>query len=78
VDTTDSGSQGRHSCCACCAPSSSRRGFLAGLGALGVASMVPIVAARGQTKPDLIDTHIHFYPPEYQKALAAMCQSGHW
>jgi len=46
---------------------SSRRGFLAGLGALGAASIVPIVAARGQTSPALIDTHLHFYPPEYQK-----------
>ncbi|HBK04376.1 MAG TPA: hypothetical protein DDZ81_00760, partial [Acetobacteraceae bacterium] len=56
-----------HSGCSCCGPSSSRRGFLAGLGAVGVASVVPTVAARGQTKPALIDTHLHFYPPEYQK-----------
>jgi 6-methylsalicylate decarboxylase len=27
----------------------------------------PTFAARGQTKPALIDTHLHFYPPEYQK-----------
>jgi len=67
VNTTDSRSQTHHACCNYCGPSSSRRGFLAGLGALGVASMVPMVEARGQTKPDLIDTHIHFYPPEYQK-----------
>jgi predicted TIM-barrel fold metal-dependent hydrolase len=51
--------------CACCGPS--RRGFLTGLGALGVASALPTVAARAQPKPELIDTHIHFYPPEYQK-----------
>ena len=52
--------------CACCG-SSSRRGFLAGIGALGVASALPTTAARAQAKPELIDTHIHFYPPEYQK-----------
>jgi hypothetical protein len=67
VNTSDSRSRGYYSCCACCGPSSSRRGFLAGLGALGAASVVPTVAARGQTKPALIDTHLHFYPPEYQK-----------
>ena len=67
MNTTDSKSQGHRSFCTCCGPSSSRRGFLAGLGALGVASVVPTVAARGQTKPALIDTHLHFYPPEYQK-----------
>src|SRR5665213_701416 len=64
VNTTDSRSHTHHAFCTCSGTSSSRRGFLAGLGALGVASMV---GARGQTKPDLIDTHIHFYPPEYQK-----------
>jgi 6-methylsalicylate decarboxylase len=53
--------------CACCAPRPSRRGFLAGAGALGLASALPTVAARAQAKPELIDTHIHFYPPEYQK-----------
>jgi 6-methylsalicylate decarboxylase len=67
VNTKDSKSQGYHSGCTCCGPSSSRRGFLAGLGALGAASVVPTVAARGQTMPALIDTHLHFYPPEYQK-----------
>src|SRR5258708_8627372 len=46
---------------------SSRRGFLAGFGALAAASIVPTFAAHGQTKPALIDTHLHFYPPEYQK-----------
>src|SRR5580698_483053 len=51
----------------CCGPTSSRRGFLAGLGALGAASVFPMAAARAQAKPALIDTHLHFYPPEYQK-----------
>jgi hypothetical protein len=32
-----------------------------------VASVLPTFAARGQRKPALIDTHLHFYPPEYQK-----------
>jgi predicted TIM-barrel fold metal-dependent hydrolase len=67
VNTRDSRSQGYHTCCTCCGPTSSRRGFLAGLGALGAASVVPTFAARGQTKQALIDTHLHFYPPEYQK-----------
>ena len=67
MNTKDSKSRGYHSGCTCCGPSSSRRGFLVGLGALGAASLVPTIAARGQTKPALIDTHLHFYPPEYQK-----------
>src|SRR5260370_25945475 len=67
VSTRDSRSRGYRSCCTCCGPSSSRRAFLAGLGALSAALVVPTVAARGQTKPALIDTHLHFYPPEYQK-----------
>jgi len=60
VNTRDSRSRGYHSCCTCCGPSSSRRGFLAGLGALGAGLGCPTVAARGQTKPALIDTHVHF------------------
>ena len=67
MNTKVSKSRGYHSGCTCCGPSSSRRGFLVGLGALGAASVVPTIAARGQTKPALIDTHLHFYPPEYQK-----------
>src|SRR5258708_6467835 len=67
VNTRDSRSRGYHSCCTCCGPSSSRRGFLAGLRALCAALVFPTVAARGQTNPPLIDTHLHFYPPEYQK-----------
>jgi 6-methylsalicylate decarboxylase len=67
VSTAGSGSREYHRCPNCCGPSSSRRGFLAGLSALGAASVLPPFAARGQTKPALIDTHLHFYPPEYQK-----------
>ena len=67
MNTSDQNSPGRHCCSSCCGPSWSRRGFLAGLGALGVASTITSVAALGQSKPTLIDTHLHFYPPEYQK-----------
>ena len=67
VNTIESRSPEDHRCCTCCGPLSSRRGFLAGLSALGAASVLPTFAVRGQTKPALIDTHLHFYPPEYQK-----------
>ena len=60
-------SRGHQPCPNCHGPSWSRRGFLAGVGALGLASAIPTVAVHGQTKPALIDTHLHFYPPEYQK-----------
>lgn len=63
----DRKSGGHQRCSTCCGPSWSRRGFLAGVGALGLASAIPAVAVRGQTRPALIDTHLHFYPPEYQK-----------
>ena len=67
MNTKDSRSRADGSCCSCCGPSSSRRGFLAGLGAFGAALAVPTITAHAQTKPALIDTHQHFYPPEYQK-----------
>jgi len=54
---------GGHRPCPICGPSWSRRGFIAGVGALGLASAIPTVAVHGQTKPALIDTHLHFYPP---------------
>jgi predicted TIM-barrel fold metal-dependent hydrolase len=51
--------------CVCCR-GASRRQFLAGLGALGTASLLPgVVPAQGA--PTLIDTHHPIYPPEYQK-----------
>lgn len=53
--------------CTCCPPAPSRRQFVAGLGALSAASMLPGGPALAQSKPSLIDTHLHFYPPEYQK-----------
>ena len=44
---------------------SSRRQFLAGLGAAGAAAMLPAPAVRAQPAKTLIDTHHHFYPPAY-------------
>ncbi len=67
MNTRGRKSRAHHSHCACCGLSWSRRGFLASLGAVGLASAFPTVAAHAQTKPTLIDTHLHFYPPEYQK-----------
>ena len=50
----------------------SRRGFVQALGAFGAVSAVASLAGCGTptlvASPDLIDTHHHFYPPEYQKA----------
>ncbi len=51
--------------CPDCAPS--RRGFLAGLGAAGLAAALPAPAVRAQGAKTLIDTHHHFYPPSYMK-----------
>src|SRR5258705_2405167 len=52
--------------CTCC--HLSRRGFIGGTAALGLAGALfakPSVAAPAAT---LIDTHHHFFPPAYQKA----------
>jgi 6-methylsalicylate decarboxylase len=49
-----------------CGCGMSRRQILGGVAALGAAAAMPR-SAGGQTKPTLIDTHYHFYPPEYQK-----------
>jgi 6-methylsalicylate decarboxylase len=54
-----------HNCPACDPVGSSRRKFLTGLGAAGVASMLPSRAVHGQGTKTLIDTHHHFYPPGY-------------
>jgi predicted TIM-barrel fold metal-dependent hydrolase len=52
-----------HAGCAC---HLTRRHFLGGAAALGAAVACPSFAqAQG---PSLIDTHHHFYPPQYQKA----------
>lgn len=52
--------------CGCC---TSRRGFLAAAAAFGASVALPAMPAVAQpTSTKLIDTHHHFYPPEYQKA----------
>src|SRR5438105_13093013 len=50
-----------------CGSGLSRRRFVTGLGTLGATAALAGLA-RGEDKPALIDTHHHFYPPEYQKA----------
>jgi predicted TIM-barrel fold metal-dependent hydrolase len=52
-----------HNCPDC--DSTGRRKFLAGLGAAGLASMMPAPAVFAQNAKKLIDTHHHFYPPGY-------------
>src|SRR5450755_4258108 len=58
-------------------PLGTRRGFMQALGALGAMSTLsalPGCTSMGASPnataaaPRLIDTHHHFYPPEYQKA----------
>jgi predicted TIM-barrel fold metal-dependent hydrolase len=56
----------RASHCSCCQFTLSRRGFMAAAGAFGATAALPR-GALAQTA-NLIDTHHHFYPPEYQKA----------
>jgi predicted TIM-barrel fold metal-dependent hydrolase len=56
-----------HSCPICESGRASRRQFLAGLGAVGAATMLTAPAALGQAAGKLIDTHHHFYPPTYLK-----------
>jgi predicted TIM-barrel fold metal-dependent hydrolase len=47
----------------------SRRRFMQSLGALGAASLLPSCATTAQPERGrLIDTHHHFYPPEYMSA----------
>jgi 6-methylsalicylate decarboxylase len=54
-----------HHCPVCDSGNASRRQFLAGLGAVGAATMLPASAVLSQATPKLIDTHHHFYPPSY-------------
>jgi predicted TIM-barrel fold metal-dependent hydrolase len=53
-------------------PWSTRRGFVQALGAFGAMGATASLSGCGtpsmMASPDLIDTHHHFYPPEYQKA----------
>ena len=50
-----------HNCPAC-----DRRQFLSGLGAAVAAAALPAPAVRAQAARTIIDTHLHYYPPEYQ------------
>jgi predicted TIM-barrel fold metal-dependent hydrolase len=56
-----------HNCPVCESGRASRRQFLAGLGAVGAATMLSAPKVLGQTAGKLIDTHHHFYPPTYLK-----------
>ncbi len=47
-----------------------RRHLLAGAGALAFGGVLPHLA-RAQSASKVIDTHYHFFPPEYQKAWFA-------
>jgi len=50
------------------APSASRRQFIQALGALGAAGIAGCASTAQSAGPRVIDTHHHFYAPEYQKA----------
>jgi 6-methylsalicylate decarboxylase len=68
-DETDARGSQTLQACSCNNGHASRRAFLAGLGAVGAAATFPARTSWGQAaKPVLIDTHHHFYPPDYQKA----------
>jgi predicted TIM-barrel fold metal-dependent hydrolase len=63
-------------CTADFGPFGTRRRFmqaLGALGAMGTVGVLPGCAGMGASSaaPRLIDTHHHFYPPEYQKAWLA-------
>src|SRR4051812_15276429 len=62
------GAHGAGDCPCCRFGRPSRRRFMAAAGAFGAAAMLPENIALAQTASNLIDTHHHFYPPEYQKA----------
>jgi predicted TIM-barrel fold metal-dependent hydrolase len=47
----------------------SRRQIIGAIGATAAASMLVSVKSRGETRNKLIDTHHHFYPPAYLKAM---------
>ncbi|MGE0744241.1 MAG: amidohydrolase family protein [Rhodospirillales bacterium] len=51
-----------------CKHGASRRHFLAAVGGLGIASLMPATLASAQGAARIIDTHHHFYAPDYQKA----------
>jgi predicted TIM-barrel fold metal-dependent hydrolase len=55
-----------HDCPDCVPGRSSRRQFLAGVGAAAAAAMLPAPALHAQPARTLIDTHHHYYPPAYK------------
>jgi predicted TIM-barrel fold metal-dependent hydrolase len=57
-----------HNCPDCSPADTSRRRFMAGVGAAAAAAMLPAPAVRAQGAKTLIDTHCHFYPPSYLAA----------
>ena len=52
--------------CTCC--HLSRRGFIGGAAALGLATALSAKPSAAAPTATLIDTHHHFFPPAYQKA----------
>src|SRR5450759_5219782 len=64
----DNGTQHAGDCPCCNFGRTSRRRFMAAVGAWGATAMLPGGIALGQTTSNLIDTHHHFFPPDYQKA----------
>ena len=64
----DNGTQHAGDCPCCHFGRTSRRRFMAAVGAWGATAMLPGGIALGQTTSNLIDTHHHFFPPDYQKA----------
>lgn len=70
MDCTHRSSRYRSLSCSCEAGANfGRRGLLQGLGALAALGAAGCTtSAPSATAPAWIDTHHHFYPPEYQKA----------
>src|SRR5450631_572018 len=66
--TADDGTQHAGDCPCCQFGRPSRRRLMMAVGAWGATAMLPGGIALGQTTSNLIDTHHHFYPPDYQKA----------
>ena len=56
-----------HNCPDCASAVSSRRQFLAGVGAAAAAATLPGSAVRAQPAKTVIDTHHHYYPTAYKK-----------
>src|SRR4051812_43193172 len=65
--STQNGPQHMSGCACCQLGRPSRRAFMAAAGAWGATAALSGGVARAQASK-LIDTHHHFYPPDYQKA----------